>query len=212
MIEVVPSINCDPKAHDCVEKCLRVVEPFAEWVQLDIADGRFTFHKTWNHPEEWPKFGTKLKLEAHLMVEDVEDAAAHWLAAGAKRIIVHVEVITPEMFDDLAKRVEKYGAELMLAANPDTPVERFYMYTAKCSRFQVLTVHPGPYGQNFMSGALDKVKALKSIPGVTVEVDGGIDLENAKLAKAAGADIIVSHSYIFDARNPEDAYRNLRAL
>ena len=69
MIEVLPAINCPDRDFDCLSHKLKVAEGFADMVHLDVADGTFTFNKTWAAAEHWPDFGTRLKLEVHLMVD-----------------------------------------------------------------------------------------------------------------------------------------------
>lgn len=207
MPEIIPSINCQPGDLKCVIDSALRFKKF-EWLHLDVADGRFTFHKTWNHPEHWKELGFKNKLEVHLMVEDIEEEAKKWIKAGAKRIIVQVEELTPERFESL-KKICGRKAELMISATPHTPVEKLYMYSKKCQRFQILSVYPGPYGQNFISGTMDKVKALKKIKKVVVEVDGGIDRVTAHKAVRSGADIMISHSYLMESSDPLKAAREL---
>jgi ribulose-phosphate 3-epimerase len=101
----------------------------------------------------------------------------------------------------------------MLSSNPETPPEDFAPYLRDISRFQVLCVTPGLAGQKFLPLALEKVKWLKyALPDAIIEVDGGITPETAKWAKDAGADSVVSASYIFDNKDPEKAYEELKKI
>lgn len=113
----------------------------------------------------------------------------------------------------LAKILEKcsgYDAELMLAVNPETPVENLFPYLDSLFCVQFLAVKPGFSGQKFDERIVEKILVMQErVPDITIEIDGGINPETARLAKAAGAGIIVSSSYIFDSENPQRAYENL---
>lgn len=98
----------------------------------------------------------------------------------------------------------------MLAVRPETPAEKLMAYFKKVSEFQVLAVYPGPSGQKFQTLVAKKIKFLRhEMPNATIEVDGGINEETAKLAKSFGADIAVSASYIFNSSDPKEAYEKL---
>jgi ribulose-phosphate 3-epimerase len=187
-MRVIPVLNCANKGE--AEEQFGVLETFlkkGEFVHVDIADGVFTFHKTWNDPEGWVALRSPFPLEVHLMVEHPEKLIAPWLAAGAKRF--------------------------MLSSNPETPPEDFAPYLHDISQFQVLCVTPGLAGQKFLPLALEKAKWLKyALPDAIIEVDGGITPETAEWAKDAGADIIVSASYVFRSKDPKKAYETLKKI
>lgn len=229
-MKIIPAINCGN--FECVKEKLKKSAEFSDWAQIDIADGKFTVHKTWNNPSE---LNFKLNLEIHLMVENPQDAIDNWLKAfrqnsgqaGAKRIIVHFETIkdsaakNPEndLSDILNFILEKTGAEnieIGLAIAPKISVEEIIPYLNKINFIQVLTVDPGLAGQKFQPQILDKIKFLKSLGGkhqdIVVEVDGGINPETAKLCQEAGADIAVAASYIWDSENPKAAFEELSAI
>jgi ribulose-phosphate 3-epimerase len=98
----------------------------------------------------------------------------------------------------------------MLATNPDTPAEELIPYLDSVYQFQFLAVKPGFSGQEFDERIVEKVKFLRERSSdVVIEVDGGINVETAKLVRRAGADIVVSASYIFSNKDPLRAYKNL---
>lgn len=211
-MEVVPAINCMDR--DCVEEKVAAARRFLPrggWVHLDVADARFTYNRTWANPAQWREIGEGLSVEVHLMVEEPESAAEAWLQAGAKRIIVHIETAANIRY--IAKRCKEAGAELMLASNPETPSERFRPYLSTVKSFQVLAVHPGLAGQKFLPMALEKARFLKKeTPKTKVEVDGGINLETARLAKEAGADSVAAATFIFGSESPAAAYAMLAGI
>ncbi len=214
-MRVIPAINCPDFI--CLKEKLGKGAEFSSWVQLDIADGKFTEHKTWNHPEEILNLKSSilnLNLEVHLMVEKPEEVIEDWIKAGAKRLIIHLEAIKNlELITNNLKT-----CELGLAINPETPVEKLESYLGPTTNnqqlvtkfVQILAVAPGKSGQGFDTRVLEKIKFLKkNHPDVIIEVDGGINLETAKLCKEAGADILAAATYIWGNPEPENAYKEL---
>ena len=226
-MKIAPSINCPDFA--CVShKFLNARQYFPKdtWLHIDVADARFTYNKSWGNPEELKKLFEKhpefeFNIEVHLMVEEPEEVVKLWMDLPIQRIIVHLEAIkdnryrkkkmTPEhVIESIVKRCVSRRIEVMLATNPETDLEKEKGYLEYFTAHQVLAVRPGPAGQNFLIGALDKIKFLRDqFPNATIEVDGGINLETAKLCKEAGADILVAGSYTFKSDNPKQAYEEL---
>jgi ribulose-phosphate 3-epimerase len=147
------------------------------------------------------------------MVEEPEKAVGEWIKAGAKRLIVHVEAMTPETAAQILKMSREHGIEVMLSSNPHTSKDVLEPYLKIFSSFQVLSVNPGYTGQPFLPTTLEKVKFLRhSSSSAKIEVDGGINRETAKLAKAAGANIVAAASYIFGVKEPKKAYEELKRI
>jgi ribulose-phosphate 3-epimerase len=211
-MEIIPVINCPDRV--CVEKIIASAKTFlhaGNWVHLDVTDGIFSIHPTWHDPAALAGMKTPFNFEVHLMVTHPENLVASWLDAGAKRIIVHVETITPASAQTILALCREKGAEAMLASNLETPIEALASYRDLFSGFLVLAVHPGPAGQSFNPLVLEKIKALRQ-EGAIMEVDGGMNPLTAKLAKDAGANIIASGAYIFNASDPGKAYEELRNI
>lgn len=216
---MIPAINCDDFA--CVKERIQQAEMFLrrdDWAHIDVTDGAFTFNKTWNDPEElgaWlgERMDISCQLEVHLMLEEPVQTAKRWLAVGAKRLVVHVETITDGSLHDILDTAKRAGAEVMLSMNPETSPQKIEKFLDKFKYFQVLAVHPGIAGQSFLRLVLEKIKFLRQkFPNATIEVDGGMNPETAKLAKEAGANAVVAASYIFGAKEPKEAYEELRSL
>lgn len=212
-MQVIPAIN--EKIFEEVVKKIKIAEEFLPadaWIHIDVADGIFTPNKTWNNPDDLANLKTKLRLEIHLMVEKPETVIKSWLKAGAKRLVIHLEAFTEPNF--ILNAVKEYNAEIILAANPITPADAISLYLGSFDFFQILAVDPGLAGQKFQEKVLEKIKFLRSRnPAVKIEVDGGIDLETAKIVKAAGADIIVSASYIYNHPvGPSVGYQELTGV
>ena len=192
---------------------MRKVKDFSEWVHVDIGDGKFASIVSWGTPEEWQKLLSEeefkgLNVEFHLMIQAPETVLDAWLRTGAKRIIVHLETMTDSVY--VLEKCKKHGAEAVLSIGPKTEVERLLAHEHDFKRFQILAVFPGLQGQKFQQEALQKIKFIREkMPSAIIEVDGGINLETAKLVKDAGADIVVSASYIFESLNPKEMYNKL---
>lgn len=211
-MEVIPSLNCHLGENECIKEKVRIAEKFADWIHLDVADGKFTFNKTWGDLAGWRSMNAKVKLEVHLMVEEPEKQVMDWIEAGAERIVVHAETLTPDSAEEIRALGEEHGVEIMLSFLPETNLEFGKEYFKRFSSFQVLSVYAGLPGQSFLPIVLEKIRVLRqNFPKAKIEVDGGINLETAKAAKKAGANILVSASYIFADKDPAEAYRKILA-
>ena len=208
---IIPTINC--LDFTCVEEKFQKAAKFgADWVQIDIADKKFTKHKTWDNAEEFKilNFKFKINVEIHLMVENSLTVIGEWIKVGAKRIIVHLEAVKVLEFQSL--KVSN-NIEIGLAINPKTPVENLIPFLKDFKFIQILAVNPGLSGQKFQPQVLDKIKFLKkNFSDVIIEVDGGINLETTRMCKEAGADILAAGSYIWESKSPEEAYKKLIAI
>ena len=220
-MQVIPAIN-EVQFSEVLKK-IRIAQAFSSWVHLDIVEGKFAKNKTWNNPEELKmrqasSVKHQVDLEVHLMVENPETVVKDWAAVGAKRIIFHLEALLNMGKSDLQKlcNIGEVGLpkiEIGLAVNPETPVEDLLPYFGDFKFVLILSVNPGLACQKFNEKILEKIKFLKNhCQGVIIEADGGINLETAKLVKEAGADIIVSASYIWGSQNPERAYQELMVV
>ena len=100
----------------------------------------------------------------------------------------------------------------MLASDPETPIEALRPYFGLFSEFLALAVHPGPAGQSFNLSVIEKIRALKQEGAIMIEVDGGMNPETVKLVKKAGANMVASGAYIFNAPDPQKAYEELKNI
>jgi ribulose-phosphate 3-epimerase len=217
-MEAIPTVNCSDEA--CVRRGLGIVKLLeAAWVEFDVSDGTFASTITWNEPAKLEELIKKEGLEdisigVHCMVRDVKPTLAAWLQAGARRAIVHVEVFPKEkpqeFFYELERMCTAAGAELGLSIAPETPVNELVPYLGETLFIQLLAVKPGPSGQKFDEGTFEKLEFLRDrAPEATIAIDGGVTPALARRLKEAGADIVVSASYIMSERDPHTAYREL---
>jgi len=211
-MEVIPALNC-LDFHEVENRfaILKEIRPAGGWVHLDVADGKFTYNKTWADPQKWPSIGYGLKLEVHLMVEEPESQVPLWLEAGAKRVIVHLET-TADM-QHIAALCAAKNAEFVISSSPETFTERMRPLLGPYTKFQVLAVSPGLAGQKFLPMVLDKVRFIRrDLPNAWIELDGGVNAETARLAKEAGVDAVVVATYIFANENPKLALSMLEHI
>lgn len=230
-MEVIPVINCSDAL--CVEKRLKIIEDIGSaWVHIDVADGKFapsifkdgegrlrelftTLHQAQIDPRIFSQDILKdvgVNLEVHLMAENPEEAVCDWLEVNPSRIIVHAETIKD--FDFIESKCDGEGVDVGVSIICDSENNLLIPYISHGVRFfQVLAVDPGLSGQKFNALALEKVKFLRAADSeAIIEVDGGINPETARLVKNAGANILVSGSYIFDSASPSNAYGELKSI
>lgn len=211
MPELVPVIFV--KTFDELKEKLALVEGKVETVQLDVADGVFVNNETFWQSEDLVKLETKLFLEAHLMVSEPQQVLNRWLDSPVGRVILHWEAIN-KIFNDqfsifnLIESVHDKKKKIGIALNPETSIDVLGDFINNIDLVLIMSVHPGFSGQEFLPEVLPKISALrKNYPNVRIEVDGGVNLQNAGQLIDAGADILVIGSAIFSSQSPEDVIK-----
>jgi ribulose-phosphate 3-epimerase len=214
---VIPSINETTfeatKAR--VVKATGFLENLPEeerWVHVDISDGKFTKHISWNNPEELPRLRSatdnfKIKYEIHLMIDGPEAVLGEWFKAGADRIVIHLESLLVKGGTLL------FGSTIVPAITPKSSPEVLIKSARYAKQILLLAVSPGPSGQAFDSSVIDKIKFLRrELPDVTIEIDGGINKETGARCAEAGAGVLVSANYIWKSDDSKKAFETLRAV
>ena len=199
-MEIIPTINVE--TFEETKKRIEMVEPFTDWVQLDISDGTFTPNVVWHNASDLLRIDTKVKIEVHLMIADLEKKIDDWFIAPVNRVIFQFEAAKDPNF--LVSKCKDAGKEVGISIAPGTSWTRLMPFCGKIDLFQVLAVNPGPSGQIFQEESLEKIKSIKeNCPSAVVEVDGGVDLVVAKKILQSGADIVNSASAIYKDANTE---------
>jgi ribulose-phosphate 3-epimerase len=213
-MKVIPVLNCQDI--ECVQKKIEVAKTFlspGDLLHLDVTDGSFAMRRTWADPMAWVKLQSPFGLEVHLMVDHPEEYVDNWLGAGAHRLIVHVESLSPHSMHQILTLAERHKAEVMLSSKPESEAEDIEPYMRHFRSFQVLAVQPGPPGQLYLPFIDDKIRFLREeFPDATIEVDGGMRPLTVWRVKELGADTVVSSSFIFDSADPKKAYEELSAI
>lgn len=212
MTKVIPAIIAKD-LKELKEKILKV-KPYTEWVQLDIMDGNFVPNTTWNNPKDLKAANFSVLFEAHLMIVQPEKYIDEWVNSGVKRIIIHIESVGEKsLINDISKKCRRKKVEFGVAINPETPEDILDSIINKVDLILFLTVWPGFGGQKFLNKVLSKIRAFrKKYPYVKIEIDGGINPETGKKCIEAGADILVSGSYIFKSKNIKKAIETLKSI
>lgn len=186
----------------------------ADMLHIDVMDGHFVPNISIGPPVlKSIRKATDMFLDCHLMISNPQDYIDAFASSGADLIAFHTESNA-----DISKTVAKIKSAGVLPAlviKPGTPAETVFPYMRDISMVLVMTVEPGFGGQSFMPDMLGKIKAIREKsreinPDLMIEVDGGIIPQTAKLCVEAGADVLVSGSYIFGASDTEKAVLSLR--
>lgn len=185
---------------------------FDNWVQIDITDGEFVKSKTNISFEELAYFTKLAKVEFHLMILRVKDSINKWIELQPKRIIFHIESSESEDINDIIKKCRKAQIEVGLALNPETPSSSIKPWLEEIDTVMFLGVHPGYGGQKFLQDTMAKVGLLRyNHPNITIEVDGGVRVENIRQLKEAGADIFIVGSGLLIAPDVGQAIQDLKS-
>ncbi len=186
---------------------IKTVEAFVDLLHVDVMDGHFVPNLTFGAPVI-RCIKTKLPLSCHLMIENPEKYLEDFVKAGAATITFHAEVV--DDLSGLVKKIHALGVRAGISVNPETDVKIIESVLNEVDEVLVMSVHPGFGGQKFIESALDKIAWLREMrPDLDIAVDGGIDNLTAPKVVQAGANILVSGSYIFNSTDREAAIKTL---
>ena len=188
----------------------------ADWFHLDIMDGLFVPNISYGFPVvKAIAAGAKKPLDAHLMIQDPDRYIDQFAEAGVNYLSVHWEACTH--LHRTLEHIRAAGMKPGIALNPHTPVNILYDILPQAHFILIMSVNPGFGGQKFIEGSLSKIKKLREIaskiaPECLIEVDGGVNMQNAPLLAEAGADILVAGNTIFSHPSPAEAIGLLKRL
>ena len=193
----------------------RLEESGADMIHVDVMDGHFVPNLTIGPPviKALKKY-TSIPFDVHLMISPVHKYIDAYSEAGSDIITIH-----PEATDDLGSsisKIRKLNKKVGVSLNPETKIDVINDHLTNIDLILIMSVNPGFGGQKFMPEVLEKIKKLKKIQtekklNFDIEIDGGINFENSKLAIEAGANILVSGTTIFKSNNG-DIKKNIELL
>ena len=185
-IKIAPSILSADFAN--LEKEISILNNSeADYIHVDVMDGHFVKNLTFGPPviEKIRKYSTK-PFDVHLMIESVDQYLESYSKAGADIITIHPE--TTNNLDNAISKIKSLGKKAGISLNPDVSLDKVLPVIKTIDLVLIMSVYPGFAGQKFIPDVLEKVKILreeinKENLNVEVEIDGGINIDTAKLAK-----------------------------
>lgn len=190
-----------------------------DYFHIDVMDGKFVKKDT---TEDMFQYAVTLNgiiqtpLDIHLMVEEVEEYIYDYQTIEPNSITFHIEATkTREKTMEYIKLIKEGGSKVGLSIKPDTKIEEIYPYLPYIHMVLVMTVEPGKGGQTLIPDTIEKIRKLREFIEenkleVDIEVDGGINVENASILKAAGADILVAGTAILHSKEYEKTIKQLK--
>ncbi len=212
---IIPAL-LEQTPHGFAEKIakLAIMRTKIKTVQVDFCDGLFVHNETMGIHDfaEIGDLSKKYAWEAHLMIINPKNFADYKMA-GFSTIIVHYEAFDSEtLLEEALEIITKLNMNAAVAINPNTPVSVLTYYTDTVKQFTIMSVEPGKQGNPFLSESIERVKLLRNMaPNAIIEVDGGVNAQNASALIEAGADYLSVGSALFETENIKQNYQAIES-
>lgn len=214
MIKISPSaLACDLSRMG--DETVEIQRAGADMIHLDVMDGVFVPNSSFGLAVLTSlRKRTDIFFDVHLMIDKPEKYIERYITeCGADLVTFHIEAT--DVPDECLDTIKRYNKKAAISVKPKTPVEDIYKYLDRCDMILIMTVEPGFGGQSFMHEMLDKVRKLRAEITrrgleVDIQVDGGINTETARLAKEAGANVLVAGSAVFQSKDRRAAIELMR--
>lgn len=186
-----------------------------DWLHVDVMDGIFVPNISFGQPVvKHIKKHAQKPLDVHLMIMDPGRYIDDFKAAGANILTVHYEACTH--LDRTIHAIKDAGMKAGAVLNPATPVCVLEDIVQECDMVLLMSVNPGFGGQKFIENTYSKVRQLRDLcrrknPQCLIEIDGGVNLQNASKLFEAGADVLVAGNAVFKSENPCETIKQLKA-
>ncbi|GEB31095.1 MULTISPECIES: ribulose-phosphate 3-epimerase [Brevibacillus] len=214
MVKIAPSILSADFAR-LGEEILDVERGGADWIHVDVMDGHFVPNITIGPLiVEAIRPVTKLPLDVHLMIEEPDRYIPQFAKSGADWITVHQEAC--RHLHRSLYLIKEQGVKAGVVLNPATPVSTIEPVLADLDMVLLMTVNPGFGGQKFIHSVVPKIKELRQLLNerglghVEIEIDGGVNVETARLCEEAGATVLVAGSAVFNQQDRAKAISAIR--
>lgn len=189
------------------DECKMINESKADWLHLDVMDGRFVPNISFGLPviEQIRKVTNKV-CDVHLMIEEPERYTEAFKKVGADRLIIHIEAC--RHLHRNIQQIRSLGMKAVVALNPHTPAELLTDVLQDLDGVLVMSVNPGFGGQEFISHTYQKIRNLRRMIhdrglNTLIEIDGGVTVENAASLVKSGADVLVAGNTVFSSPDPK---------
>ncbi|MCH7403230.1 ribulose-phosphate 3-epimerase [Belliella kenyensis] len=214
-VKIAPSILASDFAN--LQKEIEMLNASdTDYIHVDIMDGLFVPNISFGIPvTEAVNRHAKKPLDVHLMIANPDQYLTAFKEAGAAIISVHYEACTH--LHRTLQAIRQLGCKAGIAINPHTSVELLKDVIKETDLVCIMSVNPGFGGQKFIENTYAKVRRLKEIiieqgASTEIEIDGGVNQQNAPLLIEAGADVLVAGSFVFNSSDPIDTIRTLKSL